>query len=501
LERESDNGRQAAALEFLEFSEELLTQAQEMEALGNSVVQEMEGSEMDIQNSFCVLEQLATKIKVSKNANVLDPDIKLGKPDKKFPKEMAYGGVNADVGDWWMWETLYRAAVKHQETSWNANYERLQGLEESLRFFQEKHQNKLEKAVLAVMPEQRELFLQGAKAFETALTKTGSHENEDGEVDRESIGNEFEAGVQQRSSSLLKRKTFHKSAILNRSRSRYNSAIEQADTLSSPSQGDVNAKALPPFTSPVLSKLVLETKVLERWDKAGWMTTIAVFTVDKFLHLFDCEDLDTKTLPQTAFASMFPVTASSRIGVHHRGGGSRKAKVASELRVPKASVTFNLLTCTVKTYGYSRRSFELKQIADPVAKSSDLPHTTLRFKDFREATRWFNLLQDLPDPMAEQVPETEEPAQPKEISEEQAHALYDDLDDVRENPGKGDKKKKKSKGDGDGNDDGDLFEDASEYFASDDEDSKEAADDMFMDASEHPNDIGTGIAAININEA
>ena len=52
LERESDGGKQAAALEFLEFSEELLTQAQEMEALGNSVVQEMEGSEMDIQNSF-----------------------------------------------------------------------------------------------------------------------------------------------------------------------------------------------------------------------------------------------------------------------------------------------------------------------------------------------------------------------------------------------------------------------------------------------------------------
>ena len=52
LERESDDGKQAAALEFLEFSEELLTQAQEMEALGNSVVQEMEGSEMDIQNSF-----------------------------------------------------------------------------------------------------------------------------------------------------------------------------------------------------------------------------------------------------------------------------------------------------------------------------------------------------------------------------------------------------------------------------------------------------------------
>ena len=52
MERESDDGKQVAALEFLEFSEELLTQAQEMEALGNSVVQEMEGSEMDIQNAF-----------------------------------------------------------------------------------------------------------------------------------------------------------------------------------------------------------------------------------------------------------------------------------------------------------------------------------------------------------------------------------------------------------------------------------------------------------------
>ena len=142
-----------------------------------------------------VLEQLAAKIKSGKSASVLDEDIQLGKPNKKFPKEMPYGGVSAEVGDWWLWETLYRAAVKHQETSWNTNYERLQGLEESLRYFQEKHQTKLEKAVLAVMPEQRELFLQGAKAFEAALQKTSvSDTGEGAKVDRESIANEFEAG-------------------------------------------------------------------------------------------------------------------------------------------------------------------------------------------------------------------------------------------------------------------------------------------------------------------
>ena len=449
-----------------------------------------------------VLEQLAAKIKGGKTANVLDDDITLGKPNKKFPKEMPYGGVSADVGDWWMWETLYRAAVKHQETSWNGNYERLQGLEESLRYVQEKHQNKLEKAVLAVMPEQRELFLQGAKAFETALKKTSSNETEEGvKVDRESIADEFEAGVQQRSSSLLKRKTFHKSAILNRSRSRYNTAIEQADSLSSPSNGDVNAKQLPAFGSPVLSKLVLETKVLERWDKAGWMTTIAVFTVDKFLHLFDCEDLDTKTLPQTAFASMFPTTASSRAGVHHQGGGRRKAKTATDHKVPDPSLTFNLLTCTLKTYGYSRRSFELKQVADPTAKNDDLPHTTLRFKDFREATRWFSLLQDLPDPMADQESETVEPTEPKEVSDAQAHALYDEIDAARKDAGKS-SRKKGTKDTGAGSDDGgECFEDASEYFASDDG-SQEGEGDMFMDASEHVivGDDITGIASAHVDE-
>jgi len=52
-ERESNNGKQVAAMEFLDFSEELLTQAEEMLALGNSLVHEMKGSEMDIQNAFC----------------------------------------------------------------------------------------------------------------------------------------------------------------------------------------------------------------------------------------------------------------------------------------------------------------------------------------------------------------------------------------------------------------------------------------------------------------
>ena len=431
----------------------------------------------------------------------MDEDIQLGKPNKKFPKEMPYGGVSAEVGDWWMWETLYRAAVKHQETSWNANYERLQGLEESLRYFQEKHQAKLEKAVLDVMPEQRELFLQGAKAFETALQKTSGNDTEEGaKVDRESIANDFEAGVQQRSSSLLKRKTFHKSAILNRSRSRYNAAIEQADTLSSPSNGDINAKQLPAFASPVLSKLVIEAKVLERWDKSGWMTTIAVFTADKYLHLFDCEDLDTKTLPQTAFASMFPTTASIRVGVHHRGGGRRKAKEASDHKVPHPSLVFNLLTCTLKTYGYSRRSFELKQIADPTAKSTDLPHTTLRFKDFREATRWFSLLQDLPDPMEDESKAVEEKEvnQEKEVNDARDHALYDDVDAAREDATSKSARKNRTEDTGE---DAECFEDASEYFASDDEGSKDG-DEVFMDASERVivGDDITGIAVVDGND-
>jgi hypothetical protein len=52
LERESDEEKQAAALEFKEFSEELVSQAEAMRALGDSVVKEMEGSEVDILNAF-----------------------------------------------------------------------------------------------------------------------------------------------------------------------------------------------------------------------------------------------------------------------------------------------------------------------------------------------------------------------------------------------------------------------------------------------------------------
>jgi hypothetical protein len=52
LDRESDNGKKSATLEFQEFGEELSSQAEAMKALGDSVVQEMEGSEQDIQNAF-----------------------------------------------------------------------------------------------------------------------------------------------------------------------------------------------------------------------------------------------------------------------------------------------------------------------------------------------------------------------------------------------------------------------------------------------------------------
>lgn len=473
LERESDNGKQAATIEFQEFCEELVTQAEAMRALGDSVIKEMKGSEEDIQNSFDVLSHLASKTKTSKSSSVLDEDIKLGKPDKNFPKEMEYGGVNACAGDWWLCETLYRAAVKHQAVSWDANQERMESLEDSLAYFQEKHQKKLEKAVLAVMPQQREMFLVGAKAFESALKKTDAFSESDAQkvaLDHEKMADEFDKGVQKRSATLMQEKSSHKSAILNRSKSKYNNAIEQAES-------DLAAKPLPAFGSPVMSKLVLEAKVIERWHKPeGWLTTVAVFTVDRFLHLFDCSDLDTKTLPQTAFASMFPTAASARSNVHHNGGGRRKSKRATEHKVPSPSMTFNLVTCTLKTYGYARRSFEIKQVADPTAKTKDLPHTTLRFKDNPEATQWYALLQDLPDYI-----QREPVKEPVEVDHAQIEAeasrqkeLYDEIDaaELPEVYGDG----PTDQGNKDDDDDGDDFEDASEYVANGDEDAGRKAD-------------------------
>jgi hypothetical protein len=424
-----------------------------------------------------VLEQLAAKVKCSKasSANVLDADIKLKKTDKNFPTEMGYGGSNALVGDWWLWETLYRAAVKHQQITWSANYDRVQGLTESLRYFQDKHEKKLEKAVLAVMPEQREMFLVGAKAFEAALQKTdafaGDLEGNDG-LHHENIADEFEKGIQNHSNKLLQNKTQHKSAILNRSRSKYNSAILQAETMSASSNGEVNGKALPAFGSPMHSKLVLKAQVLERWEiPAGWMTTIAVFTVDRFLHLFDCSDLSTKTLPQTAFSSMFPTTASARAGVHHHGKGRKGFNRATENKIPAPSMSFNLVTCTLKTYGYSRRSFELKQLADPTTKSSDLPHTSLRFKDNPEAVEWFGLLQDLHQ---YKNAHQQEVMDQKLVEEEasRANALYDEVEELAGSDGvEEDEHDLDAVSDSEEGEnfavDADMFEDASEYLEDD----------------------------------
>jgi hypothetical protein len=307
------------------------------------------------------------------------------------------------------------------------------GLKASLKYCQDKHQRKLEQAVLAVMPEQREMFLVGAQAFEAALKKTDAFSGDlEGKaaLDHEKAAHEFEAGVQQRSAALIQEKTHHKSSILNRSRSKYNSAIEQAESMSA-TPGGAGTKPLPAFGSPIQSKLVLEAKVVERWDKAGWMTTVAVYTVDRFLHLFDCSDLDTKTLPQTAFASMYPTSASSRTNVHHQGGGRRKAKRATEHKIPTPSMSFNILTCTLKIYGYARRSFEIKQVADPNNKVKDLPQTTLRFKDTPEASRWYALLQDMPD--YEQRPSNQMQVEHEleEIEKQAAYQknMYDDLED------------------------------------------------------------------------
>jgi len=428
-ERESELGKPAAALEFLEFSEELLAQAEAIKALGQSTLQELASSESDVKTSFrksslirlflrgcnqsftvCVISQhspfptnpavsevlnfLASKTKPSNSSF----SIKLGQVkteivEKDFPTEMIYGCIRVDVGDWWLWETLYHAAVRHQQSTWNANQDRLQGVGDSIFFFKEKHHTKLKQAVLAIMPEQRELFLAGANAFRMGLTRTiGSSDVEKyTRLDHETMTKEFEAGVAKYSTSLQQKKTHHKSTILNRSRSKFNKKVlEQAE----------EERQLQEFGSPIDSKLVREAQVIERWgDEKEWTTTIAVFTVDRFLHLFDCADLDVKMLPQTAFKSMFPTTATSRASVHHLGGGRRRANVATKQKIPEPSFTFNLLTCTIKTYKYSGRSFELKQEVDPtVENDDDLPHAVLRFKNYQETFRWHRALLDMPDP-------------------------------------------------------------------------------------------------------
>mgnify|MGYP005847141289 CR=1 FL=1 len=403
LDHESNaTTKHAAAQEFYDFSEELLAQADAMKALGDSIFQELCGSETDIQNAYNVLEQLASRIK-SRNVNALAGVFTdFFASEKQLPDEMEYAGLKAPVGDWWLWETLYYAAVTHEESTWEDNKEKMKGLQESLKYFEDKHEKMLREAVLAVMPEQRQMFAIGGRAFEAALQRTVNSSSVANEAEQSSLfdhdkfAKEFEQGLQKRSNAYLQAKHHHRSAIMNRARTKYNPGTQMAEGIAASTHHKLDEE-LPAFGSPVLSQLVHRSQVLERWIDNEWSTTIAVLTVDRFLHLFDCSDLNTKTIPQTAWACMFPTTATTRTSAHYQGRGRKRASRATQHTIPTPTFCFNLVMCQFQTYEYSRRSFEIKQEYEAGGqKSKTQPHAHLRFRDFEEASHWFALLRNIP---------------------------------------------------------------------------------------------------------
>lgn len=178
-----------------------------------------------------------------------------------------------NYGDLWLAEVSYKNAVTHASLLWKVQSKGLKNLFEDTIHFDDERRNRTKEIILSFLPRQRRIFLRSVEVLDGMES-----ELESGLQDKHQIDEQLDKALQE-----LGRKTINtrnRSSIMNRSRFKKINFDDRSD-IDSPRDCDL-------FESALVEKLsVLEVK---RGAKPPWQVALAVTTVDKYLHLFLCND-------------------------------------------------------------------------------------------------------------------------------------------------------------------------------------------------------------------
>lgn len=292
-------------------------------------------------------------------------------------------GETVALGDLWLWLTLYQEAANSQDTLWQINGAKMGKLRGALTGFERKLSEKLHEVAMQAVRRQREPFSCGSEELDPYLVvsdgwrkllavegMTGTH------TDHDTLSQVFEEEIKKRSNSFMINKSTHRSSIMNRSRTFFKPGAKR---LSLSGHDD---ELLPP-DNPVFSKLVAYSQILQRKDGQRWVATIAVVTLDKFLHLFDVPGTDINVQPEVAFSLM-------KAGPRQEKAGARQSALKASRGVIPA-LSFNLMRSNFSKLDVATQSLHIME-KNTDATGQEMVMGSIKFTDEDTCTTWLGVL-------------------------------------------------------------------------------------------------------------
>jgi len=197
---------------------------------------------------------------------------------------------SAPVEDRWLLETNYRAAAAHHARVWNACMGLLTKMIDAVKEMELERCVKLNSILLVALPLERRMLLEMREVHETVVSEFLCIRH-----DRQHLSESIESMIEHHARLLRHRDSDHRSSILNRSRQ-----------LDLDLMMDTTEHLEPEATYGITHQaMVVERSVGLR----SWKTTLAVVTVDRFMHLFDVSfipDITVGSSTTEAFDQLLP---------------------------------------------------------------------------------------------------------------------------------------------------------------------------------------------------
>lgn len=202
------------------------------------------------------------------------------------------------VEDGWLIEMYYKSAVEYQKSVYQSATKELEIIFRKVADLEELRFRKLHQIMLAFVPRQRRLFVELPEHLKNVLNDLVGLR-----IDEDLLQSQINESIRDRSHNHLKKSSTHRSSIMNRSRLKETSEVDDIE--------DIESKLGSPFDSSmiVLSNVVeLKPGGLGSIVNAAWKVALAVVTSSGNFFLFEIPDGANwmGRTPAEAFRALYP---------------------------------------------------------------------------------------------------------------------------------------------------------------------------------------------------
>lgn len=385
-ERFAENAKfvqEEMATEIGNLRDELSSEVEMMEKLGDAILDELEEAEHEVNRAWEKYYTVATKA--------------LGHSTRSAGRQGASSATEpgaadkeplADCLDVWVVEMQYRMSVAFLSACWEKCSSELSKLFSSMKETECTRRFRLRELMITFVQRQERLWLSLPSILTPVLKDLV-----DRPMDRTSIENDVQQSIRLRAQSIQREEQADKQHREKEARDKAGPGLTGINA----AEGNFE------LSSPLLSDLLFKAHVIEKKASgymSAWKTTLAVVTADSFLHLFELPPavrVQSGSAPEVAFHALVPpVEVPTQESVRHAKATKKAASEWYEHLVPAESLVLPNCTLSYKDEPMNTM-FEIKETVFNVGASKVFGSTTtrklyLRTLSREETLKWIKAL-------------------------------------------------------------------------------------------------------------